>query len=124
MEDDAQWVQVEKYLAGTVHGDGAATGDSIHLRVDGAKGLLAIDASQCRQKRRGECLAHQRVLVRVSARQHLVTGALRSLRLISFEDYSQAYDEAAIERFAEAGRLAWADVPDAAAWVREQRGGE
>ena len=34
------------------------------------------------------------------------------------------YDEAALDRFAEAGRLAWADVPDAAAWVRQLRGGE
>jgi hypothetical protein len=39
------------------------------------------------------------------------------------EDYSPGYDEAALDRFAEAGKKAWADVPDAAAWVRELRGG-
>ena len=33
------------------------------------------------------------------------------------------YDEAALERFIEAGRKAWADVPDAAAWVRNLRDG-
>jgi DEAD/DEAH box helicase domain-containing protein len=31
-------------------------------------------------------------------------------------------DEPALDRFAEAGREAWADVPDAAEWVRELRG--
>ena len=37
--------------------------------------------------------------------------------------YSPVYDEDALNRFAEVGRKAWADVPDAAAWVRELRGG-
>ena len=31
--------------------------------------------------------------------------------------------EQALDRFAEAGRKAWADVPDAAEWVRKLRGG-
>ena len=38
-----------------------------------------------------------------------------------------AYDpiemEKALDRFAAAGAIAWADVPDAVQWVREQRGG-
>ena len=38
-------------------------------------------------------------------------------------DYAPVYDEAALDRFAAAGRKAWADVPDAAQWVRELRGG-
>jgi hypothetical protein len=32
------------------------------------------------------------------------------------------YDEEALDRFAAAGAIAWADVPDAAQWVRELRG--
>ena len=36
--------------------------------------------------------------------------------------YAPSYDEAALDRFAEKGREAWRDVPDAAAWVREIRG--
>jgi hypothetical protein len=35
-----------------------------------------------------------------------------------------AYDEDALDRFAAAGAIAWADVPDAAQWVRELRGWE
>ena len=33
------------------------------------------------------------------------------------------YDSAALDRFIEAGTRAWADVPDAAEWVRQLRGG-
>jgi hypothetical protein len=38
-------------------------------------------------------------------------------------DYRPVYDEEAMRRFEEEGTKAWADVPDAAAWVREIRGG-
>jgi hypothetical protein len=34
------------------------------------------------------------------------------------------FDAAALEKFIEVGTKAWADVPDAAAWVRELRGWE
>ena len=33
------------------------------------------------------------------------------------------YDPGSLDRFEEAGRVAWADVPDAAKWLREARGG-
>ena len=38
------------------------------------------------------------------------------------EGYQPVYDEAALDRFAEKGAIAWADVPDAVKWVRETRG--
>ena len=37
--------------------------------------------------------------------------------------YTDSTIDAALDRFAEAGEKAWADVPDAAAWQRKQRGG-
>ena len=49
-------------------------------------------------------------------------GELRNVHLISFMDYQPSYDEAALDRFAAKGATAWADVPDAAKWVREARG--
>ena len=39
------------------------------------------------------------------------------------ENYQPGYDEAALDRFAAAGRVAWKDVPDAVKWVRKLRGG-
>ena len=40
------------------------------------------------------------------------------------ENNKPRYDEEALNRFAEVGRRAWADVPDAAQWVRQLRGWE
>jgi hypothetical protein len=48
---------------------------------------------------------------------------LRNIQLVSFVDYQPAYNEAALDRFAASGAEAWADVPDAAQWVWELRGG-
>jgi len=48
---------------------------------------------------------------------------LRNVHLIAFENYEPTYDEEALNRFTEQGAKAWQDVPDAVAWVREQRGG-
>jgi hypothetical protein len=122
--DVSPWVQVEKYLVGTVEDMGGATRANLHLRIPGIKDQVTIAADQSYLKNQDINRLYHRVLVRVSAQQHHKTGTLRNLRLISFEDHAPAYDEAALERFTEAGRLAWADVPDAAAWVREQRGGD
>lgn len=118
------WVQVEKYLVGEVQDMGGATSANLHLRIEGVKGLLKIEASQNYLKKQEKNRIYHRVIAHVTAEQHHKTGKLRNLRLISFEDHAPAYDEGALERFTEAGRLAWADVPDAVAWVREHRGGE
>lgn len=122
--DVTPWVQVEKYLVGTVQDMGGATSANLHLRIEGVKGLLKIEASQNYIKKQEKNRVYHRVIAHVTAEQHYKTGKLRNLRLISFEDHAPAYDEAALERFTEAGRIVWADVPDAAAWVREQRGGD
>ena len=66
---------------------------------------------------------YHKALLQVRAEQHFRTGELRNVQLIAFVDYQPAYDEAALDRFAEKGEQAWADVPDAARWVRELRGG-
>jgi hypothetical protein len=58
----------------------------------------------------------------VRAEQHYRTGDLRNVQLISFVDYHPAYSEEALDRFAAKGAEAWADVPDAAQWVRGLRG--
>ena len=82
-----------------------------------------MDTTQAYLRDQEENRLYHKVLARVEADQHFKTGALRNYRLISFEDYQPGYDEAALNSFAEAGRVALADVPDAAGWVREMRGG-
>jgi hypothetical protein len=117
------WVKVEKYLFGTVMDIGGATKANVHIRLEDSAELVHIGTNQDYLKDQQQNRLYHKVLVRVEAEQHFRTGQLRNLRLLSFEDYSPAYDEAALDRFAEAGRKAWRDVPDAAAWVRKLRGG-
>jgi hypothetical protein len=65
-------------------------------------------------------------------RAGIVTAALRAgqpdgylaQRRAEREVGWQPPHEEALDRFAAAGRVAWADVPDAEAWLRELRGGQ
>ena len=117
------WVKVEKYLFGTVVDMGGAQKANVHVRLDDSGELVCIGSNQGYLKEQEENRLYHKVLVRVEAEQHYRTGQLRNLRLLSFEDYSPQYDEDALESFAEASRRAWADVPDAAEWLRRLRGG-
>ena len=117
------WVKVEKYLFGTVMDMGGAQKANVHIRIEDSGELVRIGSNQEYLMDQEKNRLYRKVLVRVEAEQHYRTGELRNLRLIRFEDYEPQYDEAAMDRFAEAGRRAWADVPNAAKWLRNLRGG-
>ena len=116
------WVKVEKYLFGTVMDMGGAKTANVHLRLEDTGQIVRVGSNQGTLK--GNDRLYHKALLRVEAEQHFRSGQLRNVRLIAFEDYEPAYDEAALDRFAEVGGVAWADVPDAAEWVRQLRGGE
>lgn len=117
------WVKVEKYLFGTVLDMGGAHKANVHLRLDETGQIVRIGSNQGYLKEQRENHLYHKVLVRVEADQNYRTSQLRNLRLLAFEDYQPGYDEAALDHFATVGTQAWADVPDAAQWVRELRGG-
>lgn len=121
--DIVPWVKVEKYLFGTVVDMGGVQKANVHIRLDDSDQIVHVGTNQGYLKDQKENRLYRKVLVRVEADQHFRTRKLRNYRLLSFEDYEPRYDAAALDRFAEAGRRAWADVPDAAEWVRELRGG-
>ncbi len=123
MGEIVPWVKVEKYLFGTVMNMGGVQKANVHIRLDDSGQVVRIDTNQGYLKEHSNDRLYQKVLVRVEAEQHFRTGDLRNLRMLAFEDYAPVYDEAALDRFAAAGRAAWADVPDAAQWVHELRGG-
>ena len=117
------WVTVEKYLFGTIMDMGGAQKANIHLRLKDTGQTIIINAAQAYLQELPDNRLYHQALVHVKAQQHYRTGALRAVQLIAIEDYAPTYDEAALDRFAEKGREAWRDVPDAVAWVRERRGG-
>ncbi|RME92113.1 MAG: hypothetical protein D6766_10610, partial [Verrucomicrobia bacterium] len=117
------WVTVEKYLFGEILDMGGAQKANIHLRLGGGGKIVIVAASQEYLRDQVENRLYHKALLHVRAEQHVRTGELRNIRLVSFVDYQPTYDEEALDRFAEKGSEAWRDVPDAAEWVRELRGG-
>jgi hypothetical protein len=117
------WVMVEKYLFGEITDMGGAQKANIHLKLHRTGKTVLVGAAQGYLRDLTENRLYHKALLHVRAEQHYKTGDLRNIQLISFVDYQPNYDEAALDRFAVKGATAWADVPDAAKWVREVRGG-
>ncbi|MCF7837062.1 MAG: hypothetical protein K9N49_00355 [Candidatus Marinimicrobia bacterium] len=117
------WVTVEKYLFGVVEDMGGAQKANIHLRLRDTGQTVIVGASQDFLRDQSENRVYRQALLRVKAEQHFKTGQLRNVRLLAFEDYAPSYDENALNAFSYQGTQAWRDIPDAVAWVREQRGG-
>ncbi len=119
----APWVSVEKYLFGVIENMGGAQKANVHLRLRDTGQTVIVSTSQDNLRDQPENRVYRQALLRVKAEQHFKTGQLRNVRLLAFEDYAPTSDEAALDAFVEQGTQAWRDVPDAVAWVREQRGG-
>jgi hypothetical protein len=116
------WVAVEKYLFGEVVDMGGTQKANIHLKLDRGGKTLLVGAAQGYLRDQVENRLYHKALLHVRAEQHYRSGDLRNIQLLAFVDYQPSYDEDALDRFAAKGAEAWADVPDAAAWVRETRG--
>ncbi len=117
------WVAVEKYLFGEITDMGGTQKANIHLKLDHGGKTVLVGAAQGYLREQVENRVYHKALLHVRAEQHHKTGDMRNIQLISFVDYQPGYDEDALNRFAARGTEAWADVPDAAKWVREARGG-
>lgn len=114
-----RWLPVELMLVGRVlEAGGAKTNIHVRLRDQPQPVIVAVDWNIL--EREAFPFTGDKLL-RVAAERNQRTRALRRLRLIEFVAYQPEYDEAAFARMTAAGEKAWADVPDAAKWVREQR---
>jgi len=116
------WVAVEKYLFGQILDMGGAQKANVHLTLERTGKTLLIGTSQGYLRDQVENRLYHKALMHVRAEQHHKTGDLRNVQLISFVDYDPVYSEEALDRFAAKGAAAWADVPEAAQWVRSLRG--
>lgn len=115
-----RWVPVELLLLGEVReAGGEKTNIHVRLRDQRESVIVAVSPDQLREE---PYPIFREKLLRVAAERNLRTKKLRKLRLLEFVPYKPEFDEAAFARMTAAGEKAWADVPDAAQWVREQRG--
>jgi hypothetical protein len=117
------WVAVERYLFGQIVDMGGAQKANVHLRLERGGKTYLVGTSQGYLRDQVENRLYHKALLHVRAEQHYRTGDMRNIQLIGFVDYQPAYNEEALDRFAAKGAEVWADVPDAARWVRELRGG-
>lgn len=116
-----RWISVELLLLGEVQeAGGRKTNIHVRLRDRDQSVIVALDWNVL--KREAYPFTGEKLL-RVSAERNERTKALRNLRLVEFVSYRPEFDETEFARMTEAGTQAWQDVPNAAAWVREQRGG-
>jgi len=115
-----RWLAVELLLLGEIREAGGEK-TNIHVRLRDQKESVIVAVSP-EQLRLEPYPLFRDKLLRVAAERNLRTKALRKLRLLEFVPYKPEFDEVAFTRMTEAGQKAWADVTDAAQWVRDQRG--
>lgn len=116
-----RWIPVELMLLGELREAGGEKAN-IHVRLRDQPKPVIVAVNWEQLARETLPFAGEKLL-RVSAERNERTKMLRKLRLIEFVPYRPTFDEAAFARMTTAGADAWQDVPDAANWVREQRGG-
>jgi len=121
--DQDEWVAVEKYVRGKVVDLGGSTMANVHLVLEATGGTLIAKSTPDYLHDQRQNYLYRTVQVRIAAEQNIRSGKLRNERLIEFVGEAPSYDPSDLNAFIEAGTRAWADIPDAVAWVREQRGG-
>jgi hypothetical protein len=115
------WVEVELYVYGRVNDIGGKNKPNIHLELENGN-TVKIESSK--ELLIGDKVnrIYRRQLVRVSAKQNVETKETRDEKLISFEQYSPAFDDDEFQKIVTKGRLAWRTVKNATKWVEEMRG--
>lgn len=117
------WVHVEKYLHGIVVDMGGSTKANVHLKLENGD-TLTIASTQDKLARGEQNRLYRPALLHVSAEENLLTGELRNLNLFDFEVHQPSYDDDEFNQMVERGTKAWADVPDATAWLETLRGNQ
>lgn len=114
------WVEVTRYLRGTVVEMGGAVAGNLHLRPEGGGSLVKIEATH--DQMRGKAWLYETVLVQVSARQHLVTREEADHKLLKLiGPLGKIPFEERLNRLTEAHKGRWAGITDAASYVRSLR---
>jgi hypothetical protein len=121
--DDAdQWVRVERYVRGEILDLGGATRVNAHIRLpDGSSLKVGTERELLRDDTVNRL--YKPAMLRIQAQYNVLTRELKEARLIEFVQYEPRLDPADMERLTRRGAQAWKDVPNAAAWVDELRGG-
>lgn len=118
------WVYVEKYLHGIVVDMGGNTKPNVHLKLENGMTLPPIASTQNLLAQGEQNRLYRPALLHVTAEENLLTRELRNLNLLAFEDHQPSYDDDEFNLMVERGTKAWADIPDATAWLESLRGNQ
>lgn len=121
-EEQVQWVNVERYLVGEITDWGGAQKPNIHLRLRNTRDTILVDATADQIRAQRENLVYHKAIVHVQAKQNPRNGELKDYRLIELRAFQPDVSEARLQELFDKGTEAWKDVPNASAWVNEQRG--
>lgn len=121
-EERVQWVNVERYFVGEITDWGGAQKPNIHLRLRNTRDTILVDATEDQIRNQRENLVFHKAIVHARAKQNPKTGELKDYRLIELRAFQPNVSEARLQELFEKGATAWRDVPNASAWVNEQRG--
>jgi hypothetical protein len=116
------WVYVEKYLHGTIVNMGGNTNPNVHLKLENGVKLPPIASTQDLLAQGEQNRLYRPAQLHVTAEENLLTGELRNLNLLAFEDNQPSYNDDEFNLMVERGTQAWADVPDATVWLENLRG--
>lgn len=119
---EAQWVDADYYLYGIVENAGGAKDGAIRLRHKGE--LLTIDVDKDMLASLEKNIVYHECGVYVKGRQNVTTYEMdkSSLRLVSFLDYTDRYNEQYLKDCIKKASPVWADVHDPVLWLYEIRG--
>jgi len=121
-EERVQWVEVERYFVGEITDWGGAQKPNIHLRLRNTRDTIIVDATEDQIRRQRENLVFHKAIVHARAKQNPVSGGLKDYRLIELRAFEPNVSDSRLQELFEKGAAAWRDVPNATAWVNEQRG--
>jgi hypothetical protein len=120
VERPEAWVEVTRYLRGTVVQMGGANACNLHLRPAEGGSLIKIDATQ--EQMKGKDWLYEPVLVHIAARQHLVTKEEADHKLIKLVGpLGRIPVEERLKRLTDAHRGRWEGITDAVSYVRSLR---
>ena len=119
---EAQWVDADYYLYGTVENAGGAKDGTIRLRHKGELLTIGVDKDMLASLEKN--IVYHECGVYVKGRQNVVTYEMdkSSLKLVSFLDYTKRYNEQYLEECIRKASPVWADVKDPVLWLHEMRG--
>jgi hypothetical protein len=119
------WVDVERYVIGEITDWGGAQNPNVHIRLRNSRETIIVASTEEQIRDQRENLVFHKAIVHLRAKQNPKTSEVdrSSYKLLALRAYKTDVEDARLQQLFEKGAKAWADIPEAAAWVEELRGG-